>query len=171
MTLKWSQSRLFYYYYYYHHHHHHHHRRRRHHHHHHHHHRRRHHHHHHHHHHHPHHYYYLPDFLYAVLREMKLKPLTSLLKRVISRHCEMWSLYSVAGRWMNEYEVLVEWYWQGKYEVLRETPTFVLVRVLKISHKLAWYWTQTSVVGFYFLGFPSIRANGPPISLWDFIDQ
>ena len=23
-------------------------------------------------------------------------------------------LYSVGGRWMNEYEAMVEWYWQGK---------------------------------------------------------
>ena len=24
------------------------------------------------------------------------------------------TLYSVGGRWMNEYGALVEWYWQGK---------------------------------------------------------
>jgi len=38
---------------------------------------------------------------------------------------ENWSigretLYSVGGRWMNEYGVMVEWYWQGKTEVERE---------------------------------------------------
>jgi len=38
---------------------------------------------------------------------------------------EMWStgrktLYSVGGRWMNGYGAMVEWYWQGKCEVLRE---------------------------------------------------
>jgi len=38
---------------------------------------------------------------------------------------ENWSavrktLYSVGGRWMNEYEAMVEWYWQGKTEVLGE---------------------------------------------------
>jgi hypothetical protein len=37
---------------------------------------------------------------------------------------ENWSagrkkLYSVCGRWMNEYGAMVEWYWQGKTEVLR----------------------------------------------------
>jgi len=36
---------------------------------------------------------------------------------------ENWStgrktLYSVSGRWMNEYGAMVEWYWQGKTEVL-----------------------------------------------------
>jgi hypothetical protein len=30
------------------------------------------------------------------------------------------TLYSVCGRWMNEYGVMVEWYWQGKTEVLGE---------------------------------------------------
>ena len=38
---------------------------------------------------------------------------------------ENWStgrktLYSVGGRWMNEYGAMVEWYWQGKTEVLAE---------------------------------------------------
>ena len=38
---------------------------------------------------------------------------------------ENWSterktLYSVGGRWMNEYGAMVEWYWQGKTEVLGE---------------------------------------------------
>jgi len=30
------------------------------------------------------------------------------------------TLYSVGGRWMNEYGAMVEWYWQGKTEVLGE---------------------------------------------------
>ena len=29
-------------------------------------------------------------------------------------------IYSVGGRWMNEYGAMVEWYWQGKTEVLGE---------------------------------------------------
>ena len=38
---------------------------------------------------------------------------------------ETWSvgrktLYSVDGRWVNEYGTMVEWYWQGKTEVLGE---------------------------------------------------
>ena len=38
---------------------------------------------------------------------------------------ENWStgrktLYSVGGRWMNEYGAMVEWYWEGKSEVLWE---------------------------------------------------
>jgi hypothetical protein len=45
-------------------------------------------------------------------------------------------LFSVCGRWMNECGVLVEWYWQGKTEVLGENT--VLVRLLspQIPHKL-----------------------------------
>ena len=30
------------------------------------------------------------------------------------------TLYSMGGRWMNEYVAMVEWYWQGKTEVLGE---------------------------------------------------
>ena len=30
------------------------------------------------------------------------------------------TLYSVGGKWMNEYGGMVEWYWQGKTEVLGE---------------------------------------------------
>ena len=30
------------------------------------------------------------------------------------------TLYSVGGGWMNEYGAMVEWYWQGKTEVLGE---------------------------------------------------
>ena len=38
---------------------------------------------------------------------------------------ENWSagrktLYSLGGRWMDEYGAMVEWYWQGKTEVLGE---------------------------------------------------
>ena len=38
---------------------------------------------------------------------------------------ENWStgrktLYSVGGRWMNEYGAMVEWYWQGKTKLLGE---------------------------------------------------
>ena len=32
------------------------------------------------------------------------------------------TLYSVGGRWMNEYGALVEWYWQSKAEELLEHP-------------------------------------------------
>jgi len=40
---------------------------------------------------------------------------------------ENWStgrktVYSVGGGWMNEYGAMVEWYWQGKTEVLVENP-------------------------------------------------
>jgi len=38
---------------------------------------------------------------------------------------ENWSagrkkLYSVGGRWMDGYGAMVEWYWQGKTEILGE---------------------------------------------------
>ena len=37
------------------------------------------------------------------------------------------TLYSVGGRWMNGYGALVEWYWQGKIEVLVEKHYIVWV--------------------------------------------
>jgi len=45
---------------------------------------------------------------------------------------ENWStgrktLYSVGGRWMNEYGAMVEWYWQEKTEVLGEKPAASVV--------------------------------------------
>ena len=45
---------------------------------------------------------------------------------------ENWStgtetLYSVGGRWMDGYGALVEWYWQGKTEVLGEKHYIVWV--------------------------------------------
>ena len=46
---------------------------------------------------------------------------------------ENWStgrktLYSVGGRWMNEYGAMVEWYWQGKTEVVaRNLPHYHFV--------------------------------------------
>ena len=45
---------------------------------------------------------------------------------------ENWStgrktLYSVGGRWMDEYGAMVEWYWQGKTEVLGEKHYTVCV--------------------------------------------
>ena len=30
------------------------------------------------------------------------------------------TFYSVGGRWMDKYEAMVEWYWQGQTEVLGE---------------------------------------------------
>jgi len=45
---------------------------------------------------------------------------------------ENWSigrktLYSVGGRWMNEYGAMVEWYWQGKTEVLGQKTLYSVV--------------------------------------------
>ena len=47
------------------------------------------------------------------------------------------TLYSVGGRWMNECGALVEWYWQGKREVLRGSGAIpVPLFPLNISHGL-----------------------------------
>jgi len=56
---------------------------------------------------------------------------------------ENWStgretLYSVGGRWMNGYGALVEWYWQGKTEVLGEETVTVPLFPPPISHGLTW---------------------------------
>jgi len=40
------------------------------------------------------------------------------------------TLYSVGGRWMNEYGAMAEWYWQGKSEVLGEKPDTVSLFLL-----------------------------------------
>ena len=46
------------------------------------------------------------------------------------------TLYSVGGRWMNGYGALVEWYWQGKTEVLGEKPVPRPLYPPQISHGL-----------------------------------
>jgi hypothetical protein len=43
------------------------------------------------------------------------------------------TLYSVGGRWMNEYGTLVEWYWQGKTAA---TPVPVPLCPPQVSHGL-----------------------------------
>jgi len=56
---------------------------------------------------------------------------------------ENWStereiLYSVGGRWMNEYGAIVEWYWQGKTEVLGENHYTVRVGDELMSKEQWW---------------------------------
>ena len=72
---------------------------------------------------------------------------------------ENWSagrktLYSVGGRWMNEYGAMVEWYWQGKTEVLREKHYTVWVVDEWISMEQWWndtdrgklkYWEKNTM--------------------------
>ena len=41
-------------------------------------------------------------------------------------------LYSVGGRWMNEYGAMVEWYWQGKMEV-QLSPIYVIFNLNKLD--------------------------------------
>ena len=55
---------------------------------------------------------------------------------------ENWSagretLYRVGGRWMNGYRAMVEWYWQGKTEVLGGKP---LTTVPLVHHKFHADW-------------------------------
>jgi hypothetical protein len=56
------------------------------------------------------------------------------------------TLYSVGGRWMSEYGASVEWYWQGKSEVLGETNVLVTLRPPQISHRLTWDQTRNYVM-------------------------
>ena len=59
------------------------------------------------------------------------------------------TLYSVGGRWMNEYGAMVEWYWQGKTEVLGEKHYTVWVVDEWMSMEQWWMiWTgKTKVLG------------------------
>jgi hypothetical protein len=61
---------------------------------------------------------------------------------------ENWSavretLYSVGGRWMNGYGAMVEWYWQGRTEVLGEKRYMVWVVVEWISMEHRWSDTDS----------------------------
>ena len=54
---------------------------------------------------------------------------------------EKWSagrktLYSVGGRWMNEYGTMVEWYWQGKLKCLEKK---IIQRGWKTNE---WVWSN-----------------------------
>jgi hypothetical protein len=56
---------------------------------------------------------------------------------------ENWSterktLYSVGGEWMNDYGALVEWFWQGKPEILLEKSYTVWVVYEWMSMKQGW---------------------------------
>ena len=53
------------------------------------------------------------------------------------------TLYSVGGRWMNGYGALVEWYWQGKTEVLGEKPVIATVCLREIPYGLARHRTRS----------------------------
>ena len=51
------------------------------------------------------------------------------------------TLYSVCGRWMNGYGALVEWYWQGKTEVLGEK--YYLAWVVGEWMGMEFWWNGT----------------------------
>jgi len=67
---------------------------------------------------------------------------------------ENWSagrktLYSVGGRWMNEYGAMVKWYWQGKIEVLGGKHYTAWVRWMNEDWAMVeWYWQgKTEILG------------------------
>jgi len=66
---------------------------------------------------------------------------------------ETWStgreiLYSMSGRWMNWYGTLVEWYWQGKTEVLGEKHYIGGRWINGYGTLVEWYWQgKTEVLG------------------------
>ena len=60
------------------------------------------------------------------------------------------TLYSVGGRWMNEYGAMVEWYWQGKTEVLGEKTLYSVGGrwINEYGAMVEWYWQgKTEVLG------------------------
>ena len=60
------------------------------------------------------------------------------------------TLYSVGGRWMNVYGALVEWYWQGKTEVLGKKKSCYSGTLSTTNpHGLAWDGTLASAVKGY----------------------
>ena len=55
------------------------------------------------------------------------------------------TLHSVGGRWMDEYGAMVEWYWQGKTEILwKKFP--VPLGPTEISHELTCDWILVFVM-------------------------
>jgi len=52
------------------------------------------------------------------------------------------TLYSVGGRWKNEYGAMVEWYWQGKAEDLGEKhyTAWVVYEWMSVAAMVEWYW-------------------------------
>ena len=60
------------------------------------------------------------------------------------------TVYSVGGRWMNEYGAMVEWYWQGKTEVLGEKYYIAWGGrwMNEYGAMVEWYWQgKTEVLG------------------------
>lgn len=55
---------------------------------------------------------------------------------------------------MNEFGVLVEWFWRGKTEVPEEKPLPAIVCLLHVPHGLAWDWT------------PACMMKGHQLSAW-----
>jgi len=95
---------------------------------------------------------------------------------------ENWStgretLYSVGGRWMNVYGALVEWYWQGKTEVLREKhyTAWVVGEWMGMGHwwngtdkawcHLLFYFTSSVLNMFRALIYPSSGARDYSVEL------
>lgn len=62
---------------------------------------------------------------------------------LLSKNTVNWKDYiaSLIDEWMNECGELVEWQWQGEYELLREKPVPLPLCPPQIPHELAWDWT------------------------------
>ena len=84
---------------------------------------------------------------------------------------ENWSvgrktLYSVGGRWMDEYGAMVEWYWQGKPEVLGEKHLPVPLCSNQIWNTLSCDRTRPSTMKFRRMTARTISL--PPFSARSF---
>jgi hypothetical protein len=79
----------------------------------------------------------------------KLIPITTCLlnrKFVSYWQCHLLRLYGVCAKWMSEFGMLVEWYWERRTKVLRAESSAVLLCPPQILHGLAWVWTWTPTV-------------------------
>jgi len=104
----------------------------------------------------------VPDFRKSTVfwKVLRLRPLVLLVSMVLSWR-SVWNiggmiltgenrstgremLYSVGGRCMNGYGEMVEWYWQGKTEVLGVKPVTVTLCPPQIAHGLTWNWIWAS---------------------------
>jgi hypothetical protein len=60
--------------------------------------------------------------------------------------CLKWAQCPSIGWKLNGYGALLEWYWQGKSEVLGRKPAPLPLCPLHIPHELSWRWSNVSAV-------------------------
>ena len=83
-------------------------------------------------------------------------------KVVIYWECHLLRLYGICAKWMSEYGMVVEWYWQGRTKVLREKSIAVLLCPPQMLHGLACYWTWAPKVRGWWL---AAWAMASPINM------